>query len=186
MVWIKSGINWLTLGMIFLQHRSTTPQPAGASSTRREPLHLGIRDPNQSQNFRKAGSLDRGNKLQEIPAGMLTNSKSGLGEPGKTYLTGRDEIYQPRVAGKFILSTNGEPVNSTKIDHMRDLIQTEQPAAPILDQHTTYNRNHSKEGFPMRHERSQERDLQYKPQEVYYTGVPGNKRHPFEVKSRIR
>lgn len=81
------------------------------------------------------------------------------------------------------MSTNGEPVNSSKIDHMREIIRVEQPAAPILDQHTTYNRSHSKEGFPAHYSPAQQKEFEYKPQEVYYTGVPGNKRHPFEVKS---
>lgn len=83
------------------------------------------------------------------------------------------------------MSTNGEPVNSSKIDHMREIIRVEQPAAPILDQHTTYNRSHSKEGFPSHYTPAQQKEFEYKPQEVYYTGVPGSKRHPYEVKSML-
>lgn len=115
---------------------------------------------------------------------MIVGPKSGVGEPGKTYLAGRSDIGQPKAAGRHVLSTNGEPVNSSKIDNMRNLIRVEQPAAPILDQHTTYNRSHSKEGFPVRAEQIAQKEFEYKPQEVYYTGVAGNKRHPFEVKSK--
>jgi len=114
---------------------------------------------------------------------MLGTARSGVAARDRTYLTGRTGIAQPKVAGKHVLSNNGEPVNSSKLDHMRELIHVEQPAAPILDQHTTYNRNHSKDGFPNHYRESAEKEYEYKPQEVYYTGVPGNKRHPFEVKS---
>lgn len=152
---------------------------------RAEPLHLGIRDPNNATLARTGGSLDRGNRLHEIPAGLIVTNRTGLGEPGRTYLDGRNDVGQPKVAGKYVMSTNGEPVNSSKIDHMREIIRVEQPAAPILDQHTTYNRSHSKEGFPSHYTPAQQKEFEYKPQEVYYTGVPGNKRHPYEVKSML-
>lgn len=156
-----------------------------STNARRDPVHLGIRDPNQSLAPRTGGSLDRNNKLNEIPAGMLGDTRVGLAVRDKTYLTGRTDIDQPKVAGKHVLSISGEPVNSSKLDHMREIIHAEQPPAPILDQHTTYNRNHSKEGFPNHYKEPAQKEFEYKPQEVYYTGVAGNKRHPYEVKSRF-
>lgn len=166
--------------------RSTTPQPAaGATATQRAQPQPGIRDPATVTARTAGGSLDRNNRLNEVPAGMLFSTRSGLGQPGQTYLAGRDDVVQPKPAGKFVLSTAGEPVSSSKIDHMRTLIHVEQPAAPILDQNTTYARSHSKEGFPIRHQAPPKKEVEYHPQEVYFSGVPGNVRHPFKVNSKV-
>lgn len=86
-------------------------------------------------------------------------------------------------AGKNTI-VNGEAIITSTVDHVERLIKTERPVLPIDDFHTTYNINHSKQGFPFHYHPAPAPEPEVKI-DSYHGRLPGNKRHPYEVKSRL-
>jgi hypothetical protein len=90
-----------------------------------------------------------------------------------------------RPAGVYDTDIKGDPILAAKLVHVPEIIKVEKPSAPINDKNTTYNTVHAKNGFPYHYSPERPRAPEVKHTE-FYEKVPAGKRHPFEVKSKLR
>lgn len=96
--------------------------------------------------------------------------------------SGIDEI---KPAGRYQVDSKGAPVLAAKLSNVPEIIRVDKPALPIKDKNTTYNTVHNKEGYPYHYAPQRECPSPVKLTQIEEKVAPG-KRHPYEVKSRLR
>lgn len=104
-------------------------------------------------------------------------------DPSDAYLAHRSDLHNPLPAGKNTIH-NGEAINVARYDQVQHVIKTERPQ-PIRDTHTTYKTTHAKSGYPSHYSPERQREPETKI-ETAYERFPGSKRHPYEVKSKLK
>jgi hypothetical protein len=93
-------------------------------------------------------------------------------------------IDEVKPAGVYMIDNKGAPVLAAKLINVPEVIRVDKPALPIKDKNTTYNSNHTRDGFPYHYQNQKPAPSPVKLTEIEERVAPG-KRHPFEVKSRI-
>lgn len=94
-------------------------------------------------------------------------------------------IEEVRPAGVYQVDSKGTPVLAAKLVNVPDVMKVEKPVLPIKDKNTTYNSQHCREGFPYHYHTQKQAPAPVKLSEIEEKVAPG-KRHPFEVKSKLR
>lgn len=118
----------------------------------------------------------------------VTETGARTHRPTKSFVEsqhGHRGVEELRPAGVYQVDTKGTPILTAKLVNVPDVMKVEKPALPIKDKHTTYNSQHCREGFPYHYPTQKPAPAQVKLSEIEEKVAPG-KRHPFEVKSRLR